>query len=54
MQDLQSFFADQRPDAVNSTFKVISVEGKSASIDDVLYNVQSFTFVRRLEQSESS
>lgn len=27
MQDLQSFFADQRPDAVNSTFKVISVAG---------------------------
>ncbi|KAF8204660.1 tripeptidyl peptidase A [Pholiota molesta] len=24
-QDLQTFFADQRPDAVNSTFKVISV-----------------------------
>lgn len=27
MQDLQSFFADQRPDALNSTFKVILVNG---------------------------
>ncbi|KIM46464.1 hypothetical protein M413DRAFT_8304 [Hebeloma cylindrosporum] len=26
-QDLQSFFADQRPDALNSTFKFISVNG---------------------------
>lgn len=26
-QDLQSFFADQRPDALNSTFKFISVAG---------------------------
>jgi tripeptidyl-peptidase-1 len=26
-QDLQSFFKDQRPDAVNSTFKVVSVKG---------------------------
>lgn len=32
MQDLQSFFADQRPDAVNSTFKVASVAGKSTSM----------------------
>jgi tripeptidyl-peptidase-1 len=27
MQDLQSFFADQRPDALNSSFKFISVNG---------------------------
>ncbi|KAF9464795.1 tripeptidyl peptidase A [Collybia nuda] len=27
IQDLQSFYADQRPDALNSTFKFISVKG---------------------------
>jgi tripeptidyl-peptidase-1 len=29
IQDLQSFYADQRPDALNSTFKFVSVKGKT-------------------------
>jgi len=28
--DLQTFYADQRPDAVGSTFNFFSVNGKSA------------------------
>ena len=27
IEDLQTFFADQRPDALNSTFKFVSVNG---------------------------
>lgn len=30
IEDLQSFYADQRPDALNSTFKFVSVKGKQA------------------------
>lgn len=31
IQDLQSFFADQRPDALNSSFEFISVKGSFIS-----------------------
>lgn len=37
MQDLQSFFADQRPDAVNSSFEVVSVAGKQCFFDAMDY-----------------
>lgn len=31
-QDLQSFYAEQRPDALNSTFKFVSVKGSILSL----------------------
>jgi tripeptidyl-peptidase-1 len=31
LQDLQSFYADQRPDALNSSYKYFSVNGSSAA-----------------------
>lgn len=39
MEDLQLFYADQRPDALNSSFKVVSVNGDteiSVSVATVL------------------
>lgn len=40
IQDLQSFYADQRPDALNSSFNFISVKGSFMSFTKCIENLQ--------------
>ena len=50
IQDLQTFYAEQRPDALNSTFEFISVKGQYLPllVSDVLLTCKN----RRSQQSD--
>lgn len=50
IQDLQTFYAEQRPDALNSTFEFISVKGQylPLSVSDVLLTCKN----RRSQQPD--